>query len=299
MTMLSPPAVARLRAALTTNPVPSRYVLHERIGEGGMGVVWRAHDTVLGRDVAVKVLAPHLGDGDFGERLEREARLLATLEHPGMVPVFDMGTGEAGGVWYAMQFVHGVRLDAAARQGRPLRELLRIVEDVCNTVAYAHAHGVVHRDLKPGNVMLGPFGETLVLDWGVATGGDASEGLVMGTPGFMAPEQLAGGSVDGRADIHALGVMTGELVRLGGHSAPAALRSIIARACATDRTSRYATAVDLRDELRRFAAGERVLAHRESAAERAARFLATYQTAVILVLAYLIMRLIVLLWRGI
>jgi serine/threonine protein kinase len=267
-----------------------------------MGVVWRAHDAELERDVAVKLIAAHLQDDAALARLAQEARILATLEHPGIVPVFDMGRGEDGTPWYVMRLVRGVRLDVAARDGRDRHDLLRIVEQICETVAYAHAHGVAHRDLKPGNVMLGPFGEVLVLDWGVARDGAATSdfepGVVIGTPGFMAPEQMAGERSDARSDIFGLGAILRELLRV--HEAvPRALRSIVERACAPDPAARYQSAMDLRDDLRRFAAGQRVLAHRESIVERVGRFIRAYRTPILLVLAYLVMRVTILLWRGI
>jgi serine/threonine protein kinase len=298
---LSASAVARLRTALAESPVPERFRLIEVIGEGGMGVVWRAHDSVLARDVAVKVLAAHLASDELIARLGREARVLAALEHPGIVPVFDSGTAEDGTPWYAMRLVQGVRLDTAARDGRDRRDLLRIVEQLCETVAYAHARGVVHRDLKPGNVMLGPFGETLILDWGVARDADADfgAGTVVGTPGFMAPEQAAGERGDASADIHGLGAILRDLVAVHEDPVPRRLRSIIARACEREPAARYASALDLRDDLRRYAANERVLAHRETVIERIGRFVSTHQTAILLVLAYLVMRVGILLWRGI
>lgn len=302
---LSQSAVSRLRATLAESPVPERYRLIEVIGEGGMGVVWRARDTVLARDVAVKVLAAHLASDELMTRLAREARILATLEHPGIVPVFDLGAGPDGTPWYAMRLVQGKRLDVAAGDGRDRRDLLRIVEQLCETVAYAHAHGVAHRDLKPGNVMLGPFGETLILDWGVARDADPDfrEGTVVGTPGFMAPEQAAGArgdaNAEARADIYGLGAILRELVAVHDDPVPRRLQSIINRAVAADPAGRYASALELRDDLRRFAANERVLAHRETVVERVARFASTHQTAILLILAYLIMRVGILLWRGI
>lgn len=302
---LSQSAAARLRATLAESPVPERYRLIEVIGEGGMGVVWRAHDTVLARDVAVKVLAAHVAADELIERLSREARILATLEHPGIVPVFDLGSATDGTPWYAMRLVQGKRLDVAARDGRDRRDLLRIVEQLCDTVAYAHAHGVVHRDLKPGNMMLGPFGETLILDWGVARDADPDfrAGTVVGTPGFMAPEQAAGlrgdATAEARADIFGLGAILRDLVAVHDDPVPRRLQSIIDCATAADPSGRYASALDLRDDLRRFAANERVHAHRETMIERVARFASTHQTAILLVLAYLVMRVAILLWRGI
>lgn len=265
-----------------------------------MGEVWRAHDRVLDRDVAIKLLAPHLGEGEAARRLAGEAHTLATLEHPGIVPVFDAGTNEHGSVWYAMRLVRGERLDHAARDGRPRRDLLRIVEQLCETVAYAHSRGVVHRDLKPHNVMLGPFGEVLVLDWGVAAAlRDPESGTVVGTPGFMAPEQAAGERADERADVFSLGALLGELLAAHDEPVPSPLKSIVARACAPNADNRYPGPLELRDDLRRLAAGERVLAHRETPLEWARRFWVSYQPAILLILAYLAMRITILLWRGI
>ncbi len=280
--------------------MPARYRMIDVIGEGGMGVVWRARDTVLDRDVAVKVIAAHLDGDALAARLAREARILATLEHPGIVPVFDMGVGDDGTSWYAMRLVRGVRLDVAAADGRPRRDLIRIVEQLCDTMAFAHSHGVVHRDLKPGNVMLGPFGEVVVLDWGVAEdGADATvDGSIVGTPGFMSPEQSAARRTDARSDVFGIGAILRELLRVHGE-VPRALGSIVARACAAEPEDRYANAIELRDDLRRYTAGERVLAHRESWLEAAARLTHTYRTAILLVLAYLVMRVAILLWRGI
>ncbi|MFN8583352.1 MAG: serine/threonine-protein kinase [Gemmatimonadaceae bacterium] len=295
MNLLSSAALARLRESLTGTPAPDRYRLREVIGEGGMGVVWRAHDVVLDREVAVKVLAAHLDDDALMLRLAREARLLAALAHPGIVPVFDLGTGDDGRAWYAMRLVEGQRLDAAAREGLSARDLLRVVEHVCDTVAYAHAHGVLHRDLKPGNVMIGPFGEVLVLDWGIAGPAGTEQGVI-GTPGFMAPEQAVG-TTDERSDIFGIGALIRDL--LPPDATPPALQSIIAKACAVDPAARYQSPVDLRDDLRRFAAGDRVLAHRESLLERLQRFTTTYRAAILLVLAYLVMRVAILWWRGI
>jgi serine/threonine protein kinase len=294
-------AVARLRTTLSTSPVPPRYELVDVLGEGGMGIVWRAHDRVLGRDVAVKVLAAHLDGDALMSRLAREARILAALEHPGIVPVFDMGAADDGTPWYAMRLVEGVPLDVAARDGRDRRGLLRVVEQLCETVAYAHAHGVAHRDLKPRNVMLGPFGEVLVLDWGVArdAAADFSAGTIIGTPGFMAPEQAAGRPGDARSDIYGLGAILRELCGVHAETLPRALRSIIARACADDPAARYASPLELRDDLRRLQAGDRVLAHRETLLESLARFVHAYRTPILLVLAYLVMRIAIFWWRGI
>jgi serine/threonine protein kinase len=300
-TPLSDGAVARLREAFERPALPERYELREVIGRGGMGVVWRAHDAQLDRDVAVKVIAPHLDGSDYTARLDREAKILARLEHPGIVAVHDVGVLDDGRAWYVMRLVKGTSLEVAARAASSRGELLRIVERLCDTVAYAHAHSVIHRDLKPGNVMIGPFGEVLVLDWGVAremTDDIADSGKVMGTPGYMAPEQAAG-AADERSDVYGLGAILRDLCAVHNTPLPKPLRSIRDCAVAANPQARYQTALALRDDIRRLLDGARVSAHRETVVESVGRFVTTYQTPILLVLAYLVMRVAILLWRGV
>ena len=132
-----------------------------------MGTVYRALDATLDREVALKVSTLGPADPEEAERMRREARVMARLEHPGIVPVHDSGQLPDGRVYYAMRLVRGERLDGWAR-GASLSDRLGAFRKACEAVAFAHAHGVVHRDLKPENVMIGAFGEVLVLDWGVA-----------------------------------------------------------------------------------------------------------------------------------
>ena len=139
------------------------YRLEEEIGRGGMGIVYRALDTRLERRVALKVVPP----GASVERIRREARVLAQLEHPGIVPVHDVGDLADGRVFYTMKLVAGAGLEAWLAAGPALADRLRVFERACEPVAFAHARGIVHRDLKPQNVMIGAFGEVLVMDWGV------------------------------------------------------------------------------------------------------------------------------------
>ena len=156
-----------------------RYRILRELGRGGMGAVYLADDTVLGRKVALKVVATGVSDPAAAERMLREARIIARLEHPGIVPVHDAGALPDGRVFYAMKRVDGSRLDALA-PGMPLAERLRVFQRVCDAVAFAHAHGVIHRDLKPSNVMVGRFGEVLVMDWGIAKLRDSIEPQAVG-----------------------------------------------------------------------------------------------------------------------
>ncbi len=200
----------------------TKYRLIEELGRGGMGTVFLAEDRVLGRKVAVKVVGTGASDPGAAARMLREARVIARLEHPGIIPVHDAGTLPDGRMFYAMKRVDGRRLDEIA-SGAPLPERLRTFQKVCEAVAFAHAHGVLHRDLKPENVMVGPFGEVLVMDWGVARvveaapearpqapaaspPGATAEGTIVGTPAYMSPEQASGRSRVGTAtDVYALG----------------------------------------------------------------------------------------------
>jgi tetratricopeptide (TPR) repeat protein/tRNA A-37 threonylcarbamoyl transferase component Bud32 len=202
----------------------ARYRGLEFHAKGGLGQVFRAHDAELNREVAVKEIQPHRADEPGSRaRFVREAEITGALEHPGVIPVYGLGTYRDGRPYYAMRFVRGESLKVAIDRyhltptAGELRRLVGRLVDVCNAVAYAHSRGVVHRDLKPQNVMLGPFGETLVVDWGLAkagverpagdrdattdptirpaSGSDLASTLVgsaLGTPGYMSPEQANG-----------------------------------------------------------------------------------------------------------
>ena len=169
MKSLSDKAIERLRAGADEPDLAgTRYRLLERIARGGMGVVYAAEDEKLERRVALKVLDVPGTDGDLANRLMREARVLARLEHPGIVPVHDVGTLADGRVFYTMKFVEGQRLDKFIEGVESVQDRLRLFLRICEAVAFAHARGVLHRDLKPANIMVGPFGEVLVMDWGLA-----------------------------------------------------------------------------------------------------------------------------------
>src|SRR2546423_10219527 len=192
--------------------------LREALGAGGMGVVYRADDTRLGRVVALKFLFPHYNlDASAKARFLREARAAAALDHPNLCTIHEVGTSEEGWLFLAMALYHGETLRARlTRDGSiPLREALEIARQIAEGLQAAHAAGIVHRDLKPGNVMLLPDGTVRILDFGLAKARDQSRseaGIRFGTVSYMAPEQVRGGNVDGRADLWALGVVLYEML---------------------------------------------------------------------------------------
>ncbi|HEX3253646.1 MAG TPA: serine/threonine-protein kinase [Pyrinomonadaceae bacterium] len=293
MKWLSDDKVDHLRGLVDT-----RYAFVKELGRGGMGTVYLAEDRELDRLVAIKVLnTPEVTD-DLRDRMFREAQIIARLEHPGIVPVHDAGTLPDGRIFYAMKYVRGDRLDEYAAHGASLRDRLRKFQAVCDAVAFAHAHGVIHRDLKPQNIMIGSFGEVLVLDWGVAKiRGDArqsaayntADGTVIGTRDYMSPEQARGEiEIDERADIYSLGVVLKFL--LTGEKVSKAARAICSRATAQMPANRYTTASDLSADIGHLLDAEPVSAYRESALEKTWRWVGKNRFLVLLVLAYLLMR---------
>ena len=274
----------------------TRYEIIREIGRGGMGAVYEANDKLLDRHVALKVLASEWSNADSAERLQREARTIARLEHPGIVPVHDVGVLSDGRVYYAMKLVRGVRLSEYADAHAGLPDRLRVFLRVCEAVAYAHSKDVVHRDLKPENIMVGEFGEVLVLDWGVArdSAGQDPPGTVVGTRAFMSPEQARGEAVDLRSDVFSLGVL---LRQMADHEpGTRRLKAIIAKATADNLEQRYDDAAALAADVVRFVDGEPVLAHRENVFEKTARWASRHSALLTMIAAYLIMRAIVLLW---
>jgi serine/threonine-protein kinase len=278
--------------------VGTRYAFVKELGRGGMGTVYLAEDRELDRLVAVKVLNTTDVTDDLRERMIREAQIIARLEHPGIVPVHDAGTLPDGRIFYAMKYVRGDRLDEYAAHGASLRDRLRKFQAVCDAVAFAHAHGVIHRDLKPQNIMIGSFGEVLVLDWGVAKIRDdprqsaaynTSDGTVIGTRDYMSPEQARGEiEIDERADIYSLGVVLKFLVT--GEKVSKAARAICSRATAQMPADRYASASELSADIGHLLDAEPVSAYRENALEKAWRWIVKNRFLVLLVLAYLLMR---------
>ncbi len=280
----------------------TKYTFVKELARGGMGTVYLAEDTELNRQVAIKVLNTPDVTEDLCNRMIREAQIIARLEHPGIVPVHDVGTLPDGRIYYAMKFVRGSRLDEYAAQGASLRDRLRKFQAVCDAVAFAHAHGVIHRDLKPQNIMIGSFGEVLVLDWGVAKIRDdprqiaayqTGDGTIIGTRNYMSPEQARGevDQLDERADVYSLGAVLHFLLQDQLKVSKAA-QAICSKAMALDKESRYASASELSADIGRLLDAEPVTAYRENALEKVGRWVSKNRFLVLLVLAYLLMRII-------
>ncbi len=307
--------VGSLDAPISPLDFSHRYLTEAVLGEGGMGVVLLCGDQQIWRRVAMKRLKPERrGHGEARTRFLREARIQGQLEHPAVVPVYDLGVDPEGAMYFTMKRVRGVTLEKVVdelRQGRggeySRRRLLAAFSRVCLAVDFAHRHGVVHRDLKPGNVMLGDYGEVYVLDWGLAAvlgvadlpaepeatvvmagprSNETRPGAVLGTPGYMAPEQMRGElEVGAPADVYSLGAILFEIltlqllhhgatiqeiwastldgvdarpsVRAPESEVPPELEAILMRATALDPAQRYESARALSQALERFLDGER------------------------------------------
>jgi eukaryotic-like serine/threonine-protein kinase len=256
-----------------------RYALAEPLGRGGMATVYRGTDTVLGRQVAIKVLADTLArDPSFVERFRREARAAAGLTHPGVVTVFDHGSeGETN--YIVMELIEGPTLAELLRRGSLGTERTVAIGDaILAALEAAHARGLVHRDVKPGNVMLTSAGDVKVMDFGIVRSLDAATltgtGTVVGSASYLAPEQVRGLPADGRSDLYAVGCVlyealagrppfTGSSAVSVAHqhvssepaplsrlaSVPAALEGVVMRALAKDPEDRYADAGQMRAAL--------------------------------------------------
>jgi serine/threonine-protein kinase len=317
-----------VRASVPPSFSGERYEMEGLLGVGGMGEVRSCRDQFIGREVAMKLVRRDHDTTRAEARFLTETRVQARLEHPGIVPVYDMGRDPAGRAYFTMRRVRGVTLDIilqrlasgdpTSRREYTRHRLLTAFATVCLTVDFAHSRGVLHRDLKPTNVMFGDFGEVYVLDWGVArvsapgneaaavAGEDAPLSVkdeILGTPGYMAPEQALAAELDVRADVFALGAILFEILtlqpmleeardvqrflalpatidrrpsaRASELDVPAELDAICLRATARNPADRYATARELHDAVDAFLGGDRDLELRRKLAsehiERAER----------------------------
>jgi hypothetical protein len=324
------PETAGLAPAHTPPPMPQdwRYDVRIEIARGGMGRVVEAIDSVLGRTVALKEALSL--DPDALRRFQRETRITARLEHPAIVPVHDAGITPSGAPFYVMRKVEGRALEDLVARANDLPKRLALVPYVVTSaqaVAHAHSRGIVHRDIKPSNILVGERGETILIDWGLAKAiGEAEDptgpvsrvledeedtvktraGIVYGTPGFMAPEQLRGKPVDEQCDVYALGAtLYHVLARRPPHhhkngdvmmraavegppqplvevvpGIPPELAAIVDKALAHDKARRYQNAGALAEDLQAFLTGRLVAAHNYTARERFWRFIRQNRTSV-------------------
>jgi serine/threonine protein kinase len=274
-----------------TLPLPAgalvglRYRVAELLGRGGMGVVYRARHLVLDRDVALKIVPPELGGGAATVRFEREARNGARLDHPGCARVLDVGTTPDGHRFLAMELVEGPTLRTRMAEPTRVAEAARLAMAILDALDHAHERGVVHRDVKPENVLLAAGSRPVLIDFGLSWAlGDARvtrRGTTVGSPSYLAPERALGQDGDGRADVYAVGVILYEMLAgrrpfaaatplelawaqayrdppfLGtvAPALPLALAALVHRALVKDPAARP-TAAEMRDALAPFAAVE-------------------------------------------
>ncbi len=326
-----PTFVTGLDAELVHEEPERRYRPKALLGEGGMGEVRLSHDRHIGRDVAMKIMrSPKDKTAEFRTRFLREARVQGQLEHPAVPPVYDLGQDATGKAFFTMRRLRGETLeailerlrnkDSQARAEYTRHRLLASFQRVCLAVDFAHKKGVVHRDMKPGNIMFGDFGEVYVLDWGLArlvearssdrdlppsserapvaddSGAETDVGAILGTPGYMAPEQILGQieEIDARTDVYSLGVVLFEILTheplftasaanaifrqtLQGVETRPSLRTpdrdidpeldaIVVRATKTAPEDRFQTARELHDALERYLSGDRDVEQRRALA---------------------------------
>ncbi len=254
-----------------SKPENQRYIIHEVVGRGGMATVWRAIDAGMGREVAIKVARPEKAD-----EILREGRIIAGLQHPNIIPVYDIATLDDSRPFYVMKLLIGRTLDELA--SIPLVRRIDILKQVCLAVHFAHDKGVIHRDIKPTNIIVGELGEVFLADWGIARFEDepVDTAVILGTPGFLAPEQFCGESVGGdyATDVWALGCtlchsligrspfpteLTAMLHAYAIQKPPQMpsdlapeLCAIIGRALEFDRGDRYKSALEMANDLQEF-----------------------------------------------
>ncbi|MDQ3295597.1 MAG: WD40 repeat domain-containing serine/threonine protein kinase [Myxococcota bacterium] len=332
-----PAVMATMTGAATPTGAPpamphERYELGDEIARGGMGRVVEARDTVLGRVVALKEALAL--DSDSLKRFARETRITARLEHPSIVPVHDAGSMAGGAPYYVMRKISGRPLEKLVARAETLGERLALIPHIVaasHAVAHAHERGIVHRDIKPSNILAGDLGETIVIDWGLAKViGEPDDplvdsqarpqpsatddhdsiktraGIVYGTPGFMAPEQLRGRPVNERCDVYALGATlyhllsrkpphhaktADEMMQAAAHAppppigelvagVPPELSTIIDKCLAHDPAARYPNARELAEDLNRFLTGQLVASHHYSPSVRVRRFVKKHKVPV-------------------
>ena len=257
-----------------------KYKILGEIGQGAMGVVYKAHDPILNREVAIKTISASLGsDDDLRKRFHREAQAAARLNHPNIITVFDFGE-EHGKIYMAMELLEGTDLKDVMSSGQlaTLDDKLAIMEQILDGLSFAHAKEIVHRDLKPGNIHIQPNGQIKIMDFGLARLGSSEmtqAGVVMGTPNYMSPEQVLGEKVDSRSDIFAMGAVFYELLTthkpfeaesMHGvlfqvvHKEPQAIRKwapdlppvlvqIVEKCLVKDKTKRFQNAGELREAM--------------------------------------------------
>jgi len=188
-----------------------------KIGQGGMAEVYLGVQEAFGRKVAIKILTPKTtADEEFAARFLREAKTVAQLSHSNIIPVYDFGSLD-GYYYMSMEYLAGGTLNVLLKAGLELEEALRIIEDIASALHFAHSKGIIHRDVKPENIMFREDHSAVLMDFGIAKRKDASDGMtvagaVMGTPRYMSPEQIGGKELDGRCDIYALGIMFYEML---------------------------------------------------------------------------------------
>lgn len=307
-----------------------RYTVKKELGSGGMGKILLVQDTHLERQVAMKVLKNQGNSDSMEQRFVTEAKITAQLDHPNIVPIYDLDHGSDGALYFTMKEIKGQNLSTLLRKvkageklpERSLYRRLQIFLKICQAVSYAHAHGILHRDLKPDNVMVGEFGEVMLVDWGIAKLRQLSEenrsalatlsaaaknsgatrfGQIIGTPGYMPPEQANGDlrEIDERSDIYGLGAVLCEMATLqppfaatnvvelvyksleeeplipprdaSGQKIPRKLAAIIGKAMSKKKEGRYPTVRILEQEIDNFIEGKPVLARRENFLEKLSR----------------------------